>query len=260
MLKLIKYEFRKWRTTLLALVAGLVALEVGFVIGVSMDKTGLMSVCLSLITVLTFAAFAYLLIAGIASYSQELREKSGYLIFMTPVGSLGVVLSKLLFIALTAVAAMALFGAAAYFDFRYLIGKLDLDAKTMDQINALLRFGLKTNATAQQIVRMAGFSMVSALLEVLMTMCTAYLAITLSATLLQNKKGFLRGFISFALFVALTWGCNWLAQKLVYDRVAMDASLSEFATMIGWSAAFNFVFCALFAGASAWLLDRKVDL
>ena len=79
----------------------------------------------------------------------------------------------------------------------------------------------KTNATVQQILQQAGFWTLTVLIEVLLTMCTAYLAITLSATLLQNKKGFLKGLISILLFVALSWGSSWLAQKLLYERVAL---------------------------------------
>lgn len=262
MLKLMKYELRKWRVTLLALLAGLAGLEVGFIAGLSLDKTGLMTVCLSLIVMLTFAAFAYLMIAGVASYSQELREKSGYLIFMTPVRPLGIVLSKLLFIALASLAAMALFGTAAYLDLRHLIYKLDVDPDMLNQMNMLLRFGLKTNATVQQILQMAAFSALSVLLEVLMTMCTAYLAITLSATLLQNKKGFVRGLISFALFVALTWGSSWLTQKLFPVDISDVGTVGagQLTGVLGWSALLNFAFCAVFCVASAWLLDRKVDL
>ena len=40
MLKLIKYEFRKWRTALLGMVAGLIALEVGFIAGSIGDGLG----------------------------------------------------------------------------------------------------------------------------------------------------------------------------------------------------------------------------
>lgn len=260
MLKLIKYEFRKWRTALLAMVAGLAALEVGFIAGLTLDRTGLMSVCLVLIAILTFASFACIVIAGIASYSQDLRQKSGYLIFMVPVPTLGVVLSKLLFIAVTALAAMAMFGTTAFLDIRHLISRLDIDPQTLDQINMLLRFGLKTNATVQQILQMAGFMVLVVLLEVLMTMCTAYLAITLSATLLQNKKGFLRACISIALFVALSWGSSWITQRLFYDSVALDASFVQVRGVLGWSTLMNLVFCALFTGASAWLLDHKVNL
>ena len=260
MLKLMKYEFRKWRSALLGMVAGLIALEVGFIAGLALDKTALMSVCLVLIAILTFASFACIVIAGIASYSQDLRQKSGYLLFMVPVPTLGVVLSKLLFIAVTALAATAMFGAAAYFDFRHLILKLDVDPQTLDQLNLVLRFGLKTNATVQQILQIAGFFVVTVLLEVLMTMCTAYLSITLSATLLQNKKGFLRGFISLALFVALTWGSSWIMQKLFYGGVEFDTSFAQMRDALAWSGLANFVFCALFTGASAWLLDHKVKL
>lgn len=261
MFKLMKYEFRKWRTTLLAMLGGLAALEIGFVLGQSLNKTGLMATCLGLITILTFAAFASLLIAGIASYSQDLNQKSGYLIFMTPVPTLGIVLSKLLFITLIAVVSMALFGAAAYFDFRYLIGQMDVDADTMNQINMLLRFGLKANASVQQIVQMALFTAGTVLIEVLMTMTTAYLAVTLSATLMQNKKGFLRALVSFLLFVALTWGASWLSQRLLYDRVSgVSSTVNELKGALGWSALLNFAFCALFTGASTWLLEHKVNL
>ena len=260
MLKLMKYEFRKWRTTLLALLAGLVALEVGFIVGLKLDRPTLMTVCLSLIGLLTFAAFAYLVIAGIAGYSQELREKCGYLIFMAPVRSISIVVSKLLFIALVALTATALFGAAGWLDARYLLSRANLDAQTMENLNSMLRFGLKTDATVQQILQMAGFSAASVLLEVLLTMCTAYLSITLSATLLQNKRGFLKGLISIAIFIALSWGSSWLAQKLLYERVALGTTLEQFKATLGWSLLMNFVLCSLFAGVSAWLLDKKVDL
>lgn len=260
MLKLMKYEFRKWRVTLLALLVGLVGLELGFIVGVKLEKPQLMIVCLSLIMVLTFAAFAYLVIAGIAGYSQELREKCGYLIFMAPVRSISIVLSKLLFIALVALAATALFGITGWLDARYLLARSHLDAQTLESLNAMLRFGLKTDATFQQIFQMAGFSAASVLLEVLLTMCTAYLSITLSATLLQNKKGFLRGLISLVLFAALTWGCNWLTNRLLYRGVDASASLRQLTGAIGWSVLLNAALCAVFAGISAWLLDRKVNL
>ena len=260
MLKLMKYELRKWRTTLLALLVGLVALELGFIAGQKLNKPELMTICLSLIVLLTFAAFAYLVIAGIASYSQELREKCGYLVFMAPVHPVSIVASKLLFIALMALAATALFGTAGYLDFRFLLDKLDLDARTLDSLNAMMRFGLKTDATVQQILQMAGFAAASVLLEVLLTMCTAYLAITLSATLLQNKKGFIRGLVSLVLFVLLTWGGSWLSQKLFYDGVAAEITFEQMKRVLGWSALFNAALCAIFTAASAWLLERKVNL
>ena len=260
MLKLMKYEFRKLRTTLLILLGSAAALEVGFLAGQAMKKTTMMTVCLGLITFLTFLVYAYILLAGMASYSRELKEKSGYLIFMTPVTPLGVVISKLLFTTLAAVAATVLFGGIAYLDFRMLFERMHFDARLTQQINTLLRFGLKADAGIEQILGMAAFYTVTVLVEILSTMCTAYLAITLSATLLQNKKGFLRALISLVLFVALNWGLGWLTQNLVYSRVALDTPFQEMTGPLAVSVGMNAVFCALFAGASAWLLDKKVNL
>ncbi|MBR1822387.1 MAG: hypothetical protein IJ769_12315 [Clostridia bacterium] len=260
MLKLMKYEFRKLRNTLFAMLAALAALEVGFFAGHAMEKPVLTSICIGLISMLVFLVYAYIILAGMASYSRELKEKSGYLIFMTPVSPLGVVLSKLVFTALAALAATAVFGLTAYLDYRYMFGRMNIDPDILNQINLVLRFGLNADADIWQILRVAGFSVVTVLNEILLTMCTAYLAITLAATLLQNKKGFLRGLISLALFTALTWGSGWLAQRLLYDRVDTSATLNQLTGLLGWSLLLNIALGAVFVAASAWLLDRKVNL
>ena len=261
MLKLMKYEFRKMRATLLAMLGVLAALEVGFLIGAHREKAELTGVCLGLITVLVFIVYAYILLAGMASYSRELKEKSGYLIFMAPVRPIGVVLSKLLFTALAALVATAVFGVAAYLDIRMLLSRLDVDPQFLDQLNMLMRLGLNASASVQQILQRAGFFTVTILIEVMLTMCTAYLAITLSATLLQNKKGFLRALISLLLFVGLTWGCAKLTQVLLYDRLSgAYATMEQYENILGWSLLLNGGLSAVFACASAWLLDRKVNL
>ncbi len=260
MLKLMKYEFRKLRSTLLIMLGSLAALEIGFIVGVSMKKDGMVAVCLTLISILVFVVYAYILLAEMASYSRELKEKSGYLIFMTPVRSVGVVLSKLLFTMLAALVVTGVFGGVAYLDYRYLISRMDIDPDIIQQLNMLLRFGLNANADFMQILRMAMFTVLTVLIEIMFTMCSAYLAITLSATLLQNKKGFLRGLISLVLFVAITWAGSWLSQRLIYDRVALDTPFAQMTGAIAWSLLLNAGISAVFVGASAWLLDHKVNL
>ena len=261
MLKLMKYEFRKTRAMLLILLGVLAALEISFFVGTRMEKPTLTAVSIVLLSTLVFAAYAYILVAGVVSYSRELKDKSGYLIFLVPVRPLGIVLSKLVFTALAALAATAVFGTVAWLDLRHLIVRLDLDPNFIGQMDLLLRFGLRAGVGVGQILRTAGFVGLSVLIEVMLTMCTAYLAITLSATLLQNKKGFLRGLISLALFVGLTWGSAWLTQKLIYDRAAgVFDTVQQLFTMLGWSLLLNTVLGAAFAAASAWLLDKKVNL
>lgn len=261
MFKLMKYEFRKLRTALLAMLGTLVALEIGFLVGNGMHKNELMATSLALIALLAFIVYAYVVLAGLASYSRELQDKSGYLVFMVPVHTIGVVLSKLVFTMVTALVVTALFAATAWFDLRMVIQQADLDQETLNQLNMMLRLGLGANATIQQIMQAIGFGVLTVLIEIMVTMCTGYLAITLSATLLQNKKGFLRALISLVLFLALTWGSSWLTNKLLYSNFrATEATLSQLSGVLGWSMLLNTALSALFAGVSAWLLDRKVNL
>lgn len=261
MFKLMKYEFRKLRTALLAMLGTLAALEIGFLVGNAMHKGELTAPCLALIALLAFVVYAYIVLAGIASYSRELKEKSGYLVFMVPVRTIGVVLSKLVFTMAAALIVTAIFVGTAWIDLRILTRQVDIDRETLNQLNMMLRLGLGANATVQQILQAIGFGALTMLIEIMRTMCTAYLAVTLSATLLQNKKGFLRALISLVLFVGLTWGSTWLTDKLLYSNFkATEATMAQLSGALGWSLLLNFVLSAVFAGVSAWLLDRKVDL
>lgn len=261
MLKLMKYEFRKMRTTLACMMAALIVLQVGFLIGDKMDNYKIGGVCIGLLTALVFAVYIYILIAGIVSYSRELNDRTGYMTFMTPVSPLGVVISKLLFTILASLIATALFGAAVYYDYSRLFSRLQLDAESYNQINfafSIVVGGLGGDISLIRVILNLAFETGSVLISIMLLMCTAYLAITLSATLLQNKRGFVRLLVSFLLFVAL----NYITSK-ASGLVASDIepkSTEELLRLLGAQAAVDFAFAAVFAGVSAWLLDRKVSL
>ena len=261
MLKLMKYEFRKMRTTLLVMLAALVALEAGFLIGDRIDDYRVAGVSLGLLTALVFAVYMYILIAGIVSYSRELNDKSGYLTFMTPVSPMGVVASKLLFTVLAALAATALFGAATYYDYSRMFGRLDLGEDAYRQLDftfTLFTGNMGGNYTLTRVVLTLAFEVGTVLIEILLLMCTAYLAITLSATLLHNKKGFVRVLVSILFFVALNFITGKVGGLATSDT--LPSTTAELLRLLGVQAAIDFAFAAVFAGASAWLLDRKVNL
>ena len=261
MLKLMKYEFRKLRTALLVMLLILVGLEIGFLVGYKLEKAALTAISVTLLTVLVFISYAFLLIAGIISYSKELTDKSGYLAFMVPVRPISIVLSKLLFTALAAIAATALFALTAWVDIGILLERFNIGPDLVEQANALLRFAMNgalpsVQQTGQFILYIAG----TVFIEFLLAICTAYLAITLSATLLQNRKGFLRALICLLMFIALNWGSSWLTEKLFYRHASIASSVSALLANLGGALLLNLVLCALFTALSAWLLDRKVNL
>ena len=261
MIKLMKYEFRKMRTVLLLMLGALVVLEVGYLIGEKIDSYRLTGVSLGLLTALVFAVYIYILFAGIISYSRELNDKTGYMTFMTPVSPLGIVASKLLFTILASVVVTALFGAAVYYDYAHEFGKLELDADTFKSLNfafSMFTGSLGGNITLMRVILNLALEAGTVLIEILLTLCTAYLAITLSATLLQNKRGFIRFAVSVALFI----GLNYVTSKVggMVNRDTIIDTTEQLLQMLGTQAAVDFAFAVLFAGASAWLLDRKVSL
>ena len=60
------------------------------------------------------------------------------------------------------------------------------------------------------------------------------------------------------LFVALNFVTSRVSGLVVKDT--LPSSSEELLRMLGTQAAVHFAFAAAFAGASAWLLDRKVSL
>ena len=261
MLKLMKYEFRKMRAVLVVMLLALAGLELGFIGGTRLDKPYVTAVSLGLLTMLVFAAYVYILIAGIVSYSRELKDRTGYLVFMTPTRPISVVLSKLLFTILAALAATAVFALAAWMDYSWLVRRMDIDPLALDKLDMALRFAFgNVRFGLNQIKLLAVYSALAVLIEIMLSMCAAYLAITLSATLLQNRKGFLRSLISFALFAALSWGSGWITNRLCYQHLGFISSAGQITSIIGWSLLLNLALCAAFAWLSAFLLDRKVNL
>ena len=268
MLKLMKYEFRKMRTTLLVLMLILVALEGMFILGRHLDKDRWVLTSVVLLTMLAFATYGYILVAGIASYSRELGDRTGYLAFMTPTRPIGIVLSKLVFTLLAGTAVTALFAAAAFLDYSQLARTLNLDESMLNQINLSLKFMFgDMTVTVNSIAQALGFTVLSALIEVGLSICTAYLAITVSATLLQNRRGFLRGLVSVLLFIGLSWGASWLSNKVielvprfwpVHSVASMD--VKTLFRQIWVSLGLHLILGGIFAVVSASLLKRKVSL
>lgn len=261
MLRLMKYEFRKMRTPILMMAAALAGLEAGFIVGNKLEDYNIVALCLGLLVALVFVAYFYILIAGITSYERELSDRTGYLVFMTPVSPLGIVGSKLIATALTALAATALFGAAACYDFQRLLRGVDMDPELYRDVQYMLdmmsrRMG--PGSPIHQALMMVVFQGGSILIHLMLLMCCAYLAVTVSTTILQTRKSVLKMAISFGLFVAL----NALTGK-VSGMAAGDPEVyaaGEVVQLLGVRAAVEFGFALLFAGASAWLLDRKVSL
>ena len=258
MFKLMKYEFRKMWIVLGLMALSLVALQAGFVMGDRGGKPEVMGICLVLLTLLAFTGYLIILLSGISSYARELNDKTGYLTFMAPVGAVSVVASRLLVTMIAAVVMAGLFGSAVYFDVARLLRDVELDPEMVKQLDFAFRMYVGGASGLNDLFMHIAVLGITVVIEVLAVMCAACLAITLSATLLQNKKGFLRFLVSFALFCALQFAMNSAYNGLIgTPRVQ---TVREATRYVGLGLALETGFCVLYAGVSAWLLDRKVSL
>ena len=97
MLKLVKYEFRKARSALLALLGIAAVLEVYFLASLYSNQEDNMVVAGVLLFFCAYAAAIFVFVRGVTSYSGELKNTSSYLIFMTPNSTLKIMGSKYLY-------------------------------------------------------------------------------------------------------------------------------------------------------------------
>ena len=256
MLKLIKYEFRRSRTSLMAMLGAAFALYLAAPLGAMMERDGLMSISMFGLMFYCFAAYVYVLIRGVSAYSGELSTRSGYMMLMVPRSTLSIVLSKLLFtlcfaIVMLAVCILACVGSASIFldevfDVRGLIPMLKYVALNMEiDLSALGFFCL--------------YAVVSVLISVISIVSMGYLAATLSAAIAARSKG--AKLLSAALFIVLL-----ILVGKVSTMAASDAAVQNFTGLrIALTAAIptllvNLGFTALFTCLSALILKKRVCL
>ena len=256
MLKLIKYEFRRSRTSLMAMLGAAFALYLAAPLGAMMERDGLMSISMFGLMFYCFVAYVYVLIRGVSAYSGELSTRSGYLMLMTPRSTLSIVLSKLLFtlcfaIVMLAVCILACFGSATIFmdevfDVRGMIPMLKYFAQSMEiDLSALGFFCL--------------YAVVSLLISVISVVSMGYLSATLSAAIAARGKG--AKLLSAVLFLVLL-----ILVGKVSTLAAPDAAVESFTDLqVVLTAAIptllvNLGFTALFTCLSALILKKRVCL
>ena len=209
MLKLLKYEFRKARTSLITLLSITGALELYFLLSMQADSEEHLFISIFLLMFCAFAAAIFVMIRSISTYSDELKDRSGYLLFLTPNSSVKIVGSKFLYTFANSLLFFALFSALTALDVRLLLGYLDEYEEFMREISAMLdAYGVPVS----QILWYALFFVAFGFLSILSTAAVVYLSITVSHTLFRDKKW--RWLPSLGLFFLLNSLINNLNTRL----------------------------------------------
>ena len=225
MLKLVKYEFRKARSALLALLGIAAVLEVYFLASLYSNHEDNMVVAGVLLFFCAYAAAIFVFVRGVTSYSGELKNTSSYLIFMTPNSTLKIMGSKYLYTFVNGLFFTVLFAVLTAVDTALALrqyGELNSFLETVRSFFSL--YGVYLDQIGYGIL----FMLLSVLLSVLSTIAVAYFSITIGHTLFRDKKW--RWLPSLVLFFALTWAINWLIGQFptAWDQmVVVNSSVGD---------------------------------
>lgn len=258
MFRLSKYELRKNRTALLVLLAGLLALEVGFLISMQGDKENTVVLWASGLILYAVVCYFAVFIFAITNYYREINSKTSYLVFMAPVSSLGIILSKMLTVLVLGVILAGALGALGYLDLALFLTHFE-EYKNMGEVIAevMSQFGINVS----QLASTALFGVITFLLSVFSTVAMLYLCITLAATLLQNSK--LKLVLTIVLFV-LGMVAESKIQGVISDlrpMVYMDAVNFPQLVFASWPYALaNLIELAVCMLITTWLLEKKLSL
>ena len=255
MFKLTKYELRKTRATLVIAAVCFAILELAYIIGLALHKENLAGGSASFLILFACFSYFFFLVLAIMNYSKEMNSKSSYLIFMTPNTPLSILSAKMLMILLVGLTSLLVYALIFWLDIRLLVAFYPDAEMTGDLLTGFAR-GLGVDLPE------LGFTLLAMLIAMIVTffmlVALAYLAITLSATFLQNFR--FKGWISFGLFLALFMAITWVDNHLVPDLYHNPASWQQLWITILPSCLYYIVLMILSTIASSRLLEKHVSL
>ena len=229
MAKTIKYELIRHKFTLIILSCILGGAEFLFLIGTTPSATvmGLM-----LIYAAGMAAYFTIWLLGLISFSRDLREKSGYMIFLTPVSSYTIIFSKII------AALLELAVAAVSMDF-------------------LREFSSLLDTTTDRVWSVFLSIWITGLFTTLTLYAIAYFGSALAAMSTQSKGG--RRWLSVGIIFGILIVYTIIAKSLPEISVRSDVLFRELIERIP-----NIIFAlAVSAGctyATGYLMDKKISL
>lgn len=248
MVKLIKYEFRKQVFSKIVMLVLVGLLELLFLFGIITDNEGRLGFSMGLLAMLSMGCLFFVAFESILTYSNDLKTKCSYMLFLTPNSSYKIVGAK----AITAAVQIILVGAAfiviALIDGGILLAKYQDIEYAWEMFKLLLNDVLSISVDMKIVILYISTLIISWVC----TICVAFFSITLSTTFLANKKW--KGIVSFIIFL----GLNWLFNKIISVTLGSTFDYSTGHYIL------NLLYQLLFAIATfvgtGFMLEKKVSV
>lgn len=248
MLKLMKYEFRKQLFSKIILFVLLILMEIGFWVGILTDNEALLAATVTLFLFLAIASVLFVSYESIFTYSNDLKTKHSYMLFMTPNSTYKIIGAKVLTTMVTIIITAIVFLTVAFLNISILLLQNQEVANVIDLIKDIVNASFNANLGIPYLAFFCA-SMVFSLIGIL---TTGMASITLSATFLSNSKG--KGVVSVVFFFVITFVLSKIEGLLLPDRSL--SSISPFIFECFWSLGVVVIFYFL----TSYMLDKKVSV
>ncbi|MDO4483251.1 MAG: hypothetical protein Q4C54_02100 [Clostridia bacterium] len=247
MLQLMKYEFRKTRTTKLVVVGLTLLLQIMFMFGLYGNNEQWMSTGAGL---LIFVATFGVIIIGLQSLltlHKDMSTKQSYMLFMTPNSSYKILGAKVLECSLSMLLMAVFFGALGFLDVTLLFGKFGQLDQLLEFFRSVMKqFTDQIHFTSPEIISFCGMLLCSWLA----TVVTAAFSDVFACSLLNGKK--FAGLAAFALFVVLNMVFGWISGLIPPAGTFVAAMLI--------SGGVSLIITAVMYFATAFMMDRYLSV
>ena len=252
MLKTMKYEFIRNKTTLIVLAAVMGGAEAIFLFGIATQRYKSVVTGITLLVIGASTVYFTIWLLGLISFGKDLRDKCGYMVFLTPVSPYKIVFAKLL------VGLLELFATAILL---ILLASLDLSilsSKYHNQISILNTFSRAFGTTTDHIWGVFVVVVVSTMVSVLTLYSIAYLGASLATMMSRSKGG--QKWISIGLVISILIVYTVVSRSLPsIDSHAHAIVVREFISRIP-SLIFSVIVIIGCAYGTGYLVDKKISL
>ena len=270
----LKYEIKKSRFMMLIVGIIIGCLEIAYLIGFFGFKfaqneklNDIFTSIWALSTVLLIVAACCSMLAGalysVLLYNSDIRKKSGYMLFLTPTPTWQWILAKILMGLLATAVLVVVFAVLGIADILLFIPELD-DTSFIGQLLIPLRDMFFDNIGTMVLF------LLNMILQIVVMITTIYLAISMSKTLLGNKK--IGTFVAFVFWIALeilqsaiSSLFTLLSNGLFSISIDMseDGLVYDLDTAIPYllaAMALNLIFAGVCYGITTYLTDKKMSV
>lgn len=251
--RLIKYEFRK--QLLSKLIVGLIilVLEVMFALGLFLEKEYWLGLAMGLLIFVAFASLFYFSFESIVTYSNDLRTKHSYMLFLTPCNMFEIVGAKLLTTVIQIFLTGCIMAAIAIGDVFLICAKFGAVEELLRAIKEFFQLFTGVEVRLIEVV----YVLLMLLITWLVFVAMAIFAITLSTTLLSNWK--FKGIVSVIIYFVLDWGVAKIAGLVVSTGFLQGEYLVVNTDAWAYIGVYIVALALSYVG-TALLLDKKVSV